>query len=176
MASTRPRPRAGTGAFHLLASSTEREYCLCVSCIGFARPPATLASSRWRSKRARRASFYVDVYTDSTVGMRDRRDRTGYREGVMSQQMRDALRAEADRLAGLEEPAARARAVGDFFAALDMELETIAAVRLDAVAALRARGMTYQRIATATGLSVPRVAQLARTAGTGGRVRPNPTS
>jgi uncharacterized protein YerC len=108
--------------------------------------------------------------------MRDRRDRTGYRAGVMSQQMRDALRAEADRLAGLEEPAIRARAVGDFFAALDTELEAIAAVRLDAVAALRARGMTYQRIATATGLSVPRVAQLARTAGTGGRVRPKPTS
>ena len=52
------------------------------------------------------------------------------------------------------------RAVGDTFAALDSELERIAAVRLDAVRRLRGEGWSYDRIAAATGLSKGRVAQL----------------
>ena len=52
------------------------------------------------------------------------------------------------------------RAVGDAFAALDGELERFAKVRLAAIAALRADGWSYDRIAAATGLSKARVAQL----------------
>lgn len=83
--------------------------------------------------------------------------------------MENALDAEVARLTSLTEPADRVRAVGDFFAALDAELEKVAAVRLRAIAELRSQGMTYQRIADVTDLSYPRVAQLARDANAGGR-------
>lgn len=52
--------------------------------------------------------------------------------------------------------------VGDFFAALDRETERVAAVRLAAVGQLHRGGMSYDAIASATGLSKTRVAQLVR--------------
>ena len=103
--------------------------------------------------------------------MPDRRRRTGYRAGAMSKEIKTALDREMMRLSRLDDPVEQVRAVGDFFAALDVELEKVAAVRRDAVAALRARAMTYERIAEVTGLSKPRVAQLSREVGAGGRRR-----
>ncbi len=87
---------------------------------------------------------------------------SGARRGALSADLRDALRAEADRLAAAGEPVPVIKAVGDAFAALDGELERLAQARLDAVRALRRQGWSYDRIATATGLSKGRVAQLAR--------------
>lgn len=63
----------------------------------------------------------------------------------------------------------RIRAVGDTFAALDVELEGLADVRLRAVAQLRGEGWTYARLSEATGLSEARIAQLSRQAQAGGR-------
>lgn len=108
--------------------------------------------------------------------MRDRRQRTGYRVGAMSDGVRQALAAEVTRLEELDDPIEKVRAVGNFFAALDIELETVAAVRLGAIAELRGRSMTYQQIVDATGLSYPRVAQLARDARAGGRAARPPSS
>jgi DNA-directed RNA polymerase specialized sigma24 family protein len=105
--------------------------------------------------------------------MPERRKRTGSRAGAMSGDIRAALDAEVARLAALDDPISQVRAVGDFFAALDEELEKVAEVRLAAVTALRRQGMSYDRIAEATGLSKPRVAQLSRDAKVGGR-RPRP--
>jgi uncharacterized protein YerC len=61
------------------------------------------------------------------------------------------------------------RAVGDFFAQLDFDLEQVADVREDAVRQLRQQGWSYARIAEATGLSQARVAQVARATRAGGR-------
>lgn len=72
------------------------------------------------------------------------------------------MRAEAERLAAIDDPVTAARSVGDVFAALDTELERVARVRLAAVRALRQEGWSYTRIALATGLSKGRVAQLVR--------------
>ena len=88
--------------------------------------------------------------------------RSGARRGSLSPSVRRELRAEAKRLAELGEPVAVIRAVGDAFAALDAELERVAAVRLRAVRQLRSDGWSYDRIAEATGLSKARVAQLSR--------------
>lgn len=74
----------------------------------------------------------------------------------------EALRAEAQRLEDVQDPLGTVRAVGDFFAAIDHELERIAEVRLRAVGVLREQGWSYDRIAAATGLSKGRVAQLVR--------------
>ena len=106
--------------------------------------------------------------------MADRRRRDGFRAGAMSDGVRAALDAEVARLLELDDPVDRIRAVGDFNAALDVELEKVAQVRLEAVAELRARGMTYERIADQTGLSLQRVAQLARAIRASGRVKPTP--
>ena len=94
--------------------------------------------------------------------MPPRQRRAGARRGALSPQVRDPLRAEGERLAALGEPLAVIRGVGDAFAALDGELERLARPRLDAVRALRRDGWSYDRIASATGLSKGRVAQLAR--------------
>ena len=72
------------------------------------------------------------------------------------------MRMEAELLAGIEDPAKRAKAVGDAFAALDAELARLAAVRYDAVRELRAQGWSYDKLAAAAGLSKSRVAQLVR--------------
>ncbi len=66
------------------------------------------------------------------------------------------------RLDGMSDPLRQAKAVGDFFAALDAELEAVAMVRLQAVRELRALGWSYDRIARETGLSKGRVAQLVK--------------
>ena len=72
------------------------------------------------------------------------------------------MRAEADRLAAIDDPLTAIRAVGDAFAAFDDELARFAQVRLEAVHELRRAGWGYGRIAEATGLSKGRVAQLSR--------------
>ena len=71
---------------------------------------------------------------------------------------------EAHALGAVVDPADRVRAVNDFFAQLDAELEQFADVRFEAVTQLRAEGLSYDRIAEATGLSKARVAQLVRAA------------
>lgn len=53
---------------------------------------------------------------------------------------------EAIGVASLADPAGQIRAVNDFYAQLDFELEQIAAVRLNAVRELRAAGLSYSRI------------------------------
>jgi DNA-directed RNA polymerase specialized sigma24 family protein len=99
----------------------------------------------------------------------ERRSRSGARPGVLSAELRSALRAEAERLSAPSDATAVVRAVGDFYAELDRELERIAAVRIAAIRRLRAEGWTYEQIADATGLSKARVAQLARAGQVGGR-------
>ena len=92
--------------------------------------------------------------------MPSRQQRAGARAGALSAPVRRELRAEARRLAAIQDPVAQARAVGDSFAALDAELEAFAVVRIRAIRALRKEGWSYDRIAKATGLSKGRVAQL----------------
>jgi DNA-directed RNA polymerase specialized sigma24 family protein len=58
------------------------------------------------------------------------------------------------------DPVAVIQTVGATFAAIDVELERLAAVRLVAVRDLREDGWSYDRIAAATGLSKGRVQQL----------------
>ena len=88
--------------------------------------------------------------------------RAGARPGALSEELRDALRAEAARLDSVDDPQVRARAVGDLFAALDVELAAIAQVRYRAVREMRGDLMSYQAIAEASGLSKERVAQILR--------------
>jgi len=75
--------------------------------------------------------------------------------------MRNALRAEGDRLAALGEPLAVNRGVEHAFATLDSELEAGSAAAGPGAGAAP-DGWSYDRISTATGLSNGRVAQLAR--------------
>jgi hypothetical protein len=121
---------------------------------------------QWSRRSARRlsrcASKSEEVYTELRGSMSSRQRRSGARRGSLSPSVRQELRTEAKRLADLGEPVVVIRAVGDAFAALDAELERIAAVRLRAVRALRRQGWSYDRIAEATGLSKGRVAQLSR--------------
>src|SRR5205807_1575952 len=86
-----------------------------------------------------RRATSIDLYTRWTGAMAatSRIARAGARPGSLSQDLRAALRSEARRLADLGDPVEIARAVGDTFAALDAELERIAAVRLNAVRRLR---------------------------------------
>jgi hypothetical protein len=89
----------------------------------------------------------------------------------MSPQFRAALAAEVERFASVGDSVDVVRAVNDFFAQLDLELEAVADVRQDAVRKLRQDGWTLERIAEATLLSVSRVGQISRRAGMGGHVR-----
>jgi hypothetical protein len=89
-----------------------------------------------------------------------RERRKGARGGSLTPELRNALRAEAARIARLDDPVEVCTAVGDTFAALDTELERLADVRVAAIGQLRADGWSYDRIAAATGLSKPRVQQL----------------
>lgn len=123
----------------------------------------------------RRASLSTVVYTKSPEGMPPRRRRAGSRPGRLSNELKTAIAHEAARLENVGGPAAVVRAVGDAFAALDGELEQLSQVRLRAVGHLRGEGWTYQRIADATGLSLARVAQLARAVRAGGRAQPPAT-
>ena len=93
-----------------------------------------------------------------------RQNRSGARDGLISAELQAALLAEAHQLASIDGAVEQVKAVNDFFAQLDAELEQFADVRFEAVSQLRAEGMSYDRIAEATGLSKARVAQLARAA------------
>lgn len=94
----------------------------------------------------------------------------------MTPKLREAIKEEAQRLDELEDAVITVRSAGDFFAQLDLEMEAITEVRARAVRRLRSDGWAYTRIAAETGLSYARVAQLARSAGAGGRVSKKPTS
>lgn len=93
-----------------------------------------------------------------------RQNRSGARDGLISADLQAALFAEVRQLASTDSAVEQVKAVNDFFAQLDVELEQFADVRFDAVSQLRAEGMSYDCIAAATGLSRARVAQLARVA------------
>lgn len=88
--------------------------------------------------------------------------RAGARPGHLSTALTDALRAEEEHLNALPEAQDRAKAVGDFFAALDAELERIALVRIRAVVAMKRGGMSQLAIGRAVGLSKARVGQILR--------------
>jgi hypothetical protein len=79
--------------------------------------------------------------------------RAGARRGVISEQLRRALLHEGGELAGRPDPVEQVKAIYDFHAELDYELEPIADARLAAVAELRRQGWSYDRIAAATELS-----------------------
>jgi uncharacterized protein YerC len=98
------------------------------------------------------------------------RRRAGSRPGVISAEFQKALTAEIERLTALDDSQVVVRAVNDFFAQLDFELEAVAEVRQDAVRQLRLQGWTLFRIAEATGLSVSRIGQISRRGGVGGHV------
>src|SRR4051794_23631713 len=97
--------------------------------------------------------------------MPSRERRAGARAGHLSPELRTAIKEEAGRLAKLDAPVEIVRAVGDAFAALDQELGVLADLRLRAMRELRREGWSYDRIATATGLSKGRVAQLIKSQG-----------
>lgn len=99
-----------------------------------------------------------------------RRRRAGSRPGVISPEFQKALAAEIERLAAHGDSQVVVRAVNDFFAQLDFELEGVAEVRRGAVRQLRLEGWTLVRIAEATELSVSRVGQISRRGGFAGHV------
>ena len=78
--------------------------------------------------------------------------------------LREALRSEVRRLRAEPSPVEQVRGVSDVLATLEAEYERLNALRLDAVVALRGEGLGYDAVATATGLSRSRVAQLLRQA------------
>lgn len=85
----------------------------------------------------------------------------------MSEELRQAIINETDQLSDVldtEGPLAAIDAVADVYAALDDALSELAIPRLRAISMLRREGWSYDRIAAATHLSKPRVAQLAREA------------
>jgi uncharacterized protein YerC len=102
------------------------------------------------------------------VPPRERQQRSGARRGALSADLRQALRGEATRLARVEDPLARIRAVSDTFAAMDAELARFADVRYAAIVQLRRQGWSYERLAAASGLSKARIAQLRRGVHVGG--------
>jgi DNA-directed RNA polymerase specialized sigma24 family protein len=113
---------------------------------------------------ARRSPPTAFAYSSTATAAARRSSRPAPPE--LSPELREAITAEAVQLEGLEEPLAVIAAVGDTFAALDDALAELALPRLRAVAELRRRGWSYDRIAEATNLSKGRVAQLAREART----------
>lgn len=96
--------------------------------------------------------------------MPPRRRRAGYQPGDLSEQMRDAIAAEAARLDALGDDLATIRATSEVFNALEDAILSIGEPRLRALARLRAEGWSYNRLVEATGLSKTRVAQLVREA------------
>jgi uncharacterized protein YerC len=89
-----------------------------------------------------------------------RRRRAGYQPGELSEQMREAIAAEAARLEALGDDLATIRATGEVFNALDDAVLAIGEPRLRAIGRLRAQGWSYNRLVAETGLSKTRVAQL----------------
>jgi hypothetical protein len=97
------------------------------------------------------------------VPPRPRQPRAGAHRGALSRELRQALRAEAARLARLGDPEAQIRGVSDAFAALDPELARLSEVRYRAIQTLRREGgRSYERLVAASGLSKTRVAQQCR--------------
>lgn len=96
--------------------------------------------------------------------MPPRRRRAGYKPGELSEQMRDAIAAEAGRLEDLDDDLETIRATGEVFNALDDAILAIGEPRLRALVRLRAKGWSYNRPVEATGLSKTRLAQLVREA------------
>lgn len=87
----------------------------------------------------------------------------GFRtHGVLSPNLLIALDEQAHRAASATDPATLVRAVGLVLAAMDDELRRFTALRAAALATLRKDGASYDGIASATGLSKARVAQLSR--------------
>lgn len=78
--------------------------------------------------------------------------------------MREAVAAEVTRVRAIEDPLKTVQEVGETFAAVDEALADLLLLRLRAISELREEGWSYDRIAAETGLSKPRVAQLAREA------------
>lgn len=93
-----------------------------------------------------------------------RHNRSGAREGSISAELEAALLSESHQLGSIVDPVERVRAINDFFAQLDLELEPFGDTRLEAVSELRSAKWSYDRIAEATGLSKARVAQLSKAA------------
>lgn len=93
--------------------------------------------------------------------MPPRRRRAGYRPGDLSQQLRDAIAAEAELLSQVETDLAMVDAVSETLAAVEEELDAVRMLRWEAIASLRAQGWSYDRMAAATSLSKTRVRQLA---------------
>lgn len=98
------------------------------------------------------------------------KDVRGMTRGVDAAQHRNlsagllaALDGHARRAIHHLDPAATVRTTSAFLAAMTAELDRFAAIRLTAIANLRARGLSYDRIAAMTGLSKARVAQLSVT-------------
>lgn len=97
--------------------------------------------------------------------MPPRQRRAGYEPGrQLSPPLEAAIDAEAARLGAIEDPAEAVRAVTEVFMALDDAFEAVAEPRLRAISQLYRTSRSYQTVATATGLSKARVAQLVRTA------------
>ena len=96
--------------------------------------------------------------------MPPRRRRAGYQPGELSEQMQEAISAEAARLDALVDDLETIRATGQVFNALEDAILEIGEPRLRAIARLRADGWSYDRLVAATGLSKTRVAQLVREA------------
>lgn len=78
--------------------------------------------------------------------------------------MRDAITAEAQRLADIDNDIETIKAVGEVFNALDDAMRAIGEPRIAAIGHLQALGWSYNRIVDETGLSKTRVAQLAQEA------------
>lgn len=116
--------------------------------------------SRTPSERRRFHQPYRPLY--SRIVPQDRRRRAGARPGSLAPALEAAFAAERARLEESDNALSTIRAVNDSFAALDAQLERLAAVRLHAVRSLRSEGWSYDRLAAATGLSKARVAQLSR--------------
>lgn len=100
--------------------------------------------------------------TPGRMPAEERRRRAGAREVRLPKGLRDAFTNELKELRKVRDPEERIRIVGDLFAALDDPVEQLTTLRLEAVGELRKQGWTYDRLASLSGLSKTRIAQLAR--------------
>lgn len=98
--------------------------------------------------------------------MPPRQRRAGYQPNLrLNPKLQAAIDDEAGRFTAISNHAEAVQAVTEFFVALDDALVAVAEPRLRAIAALYRELGSYDRVATATGLSKSRVAQLYREAG-----------
>lgn len=80
--------------------------------------------------------------------------------------VRQTMQAVTQEVARLPSPSQRVSAASSILESLDQEASEIQKLRLEAIADLRAEGHSYDVIASLTGLSKARVAQLSRAAQT----------